>query len=176
MVGAGWRGTLERVRSRSDESDDGVTGDLASVLDRLRRLEEIESARCHCYRYAAVLDDPTPERIAALFAEQGTLRTRRGEFTGRAAITAFYRDRLAADPSEKRHFVVNPAATWLGPGLVEISSHFLFTGRGADTSTIGWGTYLDRIRIREDVGSALFEEKTIALQVGTDLETGWPAG
>ncbi|MCQ0013659.1 nuclear transport factor 2 family protein [Actinomadura madurae] len=121
--------------------------DLSGLLGRLRRLEDMEAARNHLHRYAATLDAPTAESIAALFTEDGVLRTRLGEFTGREAIAGFYRDRLAADPSEKRHFIVSPRTTWTGPGTVEIASYFLFTAR-AGTSVLGWGTYLDRLRVR----------------------------
>jgi hypothetical protein len=147
--------------------------DVAALLRRVQRLEEMETARNHFHRYAATLDSPTPESVAALFTENGALRTRLGDFVGRTAIAEFYRDRLTADPSEKRHFVVNPHTTWLEPGLVEIASYFIFTGRGDQRSVIGWGTYLDRIRVQGD--SALFEHKTIVIDVGTDLAHGWHA-
>lgn len=147
--------------------------DLAALLRRVQRLEEAETARNHLHRYAKTLDEPDPEAAAALFTEDGTLRTPRGDYVGREAIAAFYRDRLAADPSAKRHFITSPRTTWLGPGLVEIASYFLFTGRGAEESALGWGTYLDRIRVAD--GAALLECKTIVPHVNTDLRTGWPA-
>lgn len=144
--------------------------DLTAVLRRLRRLEDMESARNHLHRYAETLDAPTPESVAELFAEDGVLHTGLGEFTGRAAIAAFYRDRLRADASEKRHFTVSPRTTWIAPGVVEIASYFLFTARG-DASVIGWGTYLDRLRVDGD--AALFTAKTIEVHMGTDLTRGW---
>ncbi|WP_433474224.1 nuclear transport factor 2 family protein [Spirillospora sp. CA-142024] len=144
--------------------------DLAAVLRRLRRLEDMEAARNHLHRYAATLDAPTPEAVAALFTEDGVLRTRLGEFAGREAIAGFYRDRLGADPSEKRHFIVSPSTTWAGPGVVEIASYFLFTARG-DGSVIGWGTYADRLRVEGE--AALFTDKTIEIHMGTDLAKGW---
>jgi len=144
--------------------------DLAVLLRRVRRLEEMEAARNHLHRYAATLDAPTPESVAALFTEDGVLRTRLGEFAGREAIAGFYRERLGADPSEKRHFIVSPRTTWTGPGTVEIASYFLFTAR-AGTSVIGWGTYLDRLRVEDD--TALFTGKTIEMHMGTNLVKGW---
>ncbi|MFD0688618.1 nuclear transport factor 2 family protein [Actinomadura fibrosa] len=144
--------------------------DLDDLLRRLRRLEDMEAARNHLHRYAAALDTPAPDSIAALFTEDGVLRTRLGEFTGREAIAGFYRDRLAADPSEKRHFITSPRTTWAAPGVVEIASYFLFTAR-AGTSVLGWGTYLDRLRIQ--AGAPLFTEKTIEIHMGTDLAKGW---
>ncbi|MEW2354424.1 nuclear transport factor 2 family protein [Spirillospora sp. NPDC029432] len=146
--------------------------DHEDLLRAVARLEETEAARNHLHTYAATLDAPTPESAAALFTEDGVLRTRLGDFAGRAAIAAFYRDRLAADPSEKRHFIVTPRTTWLAPGLVEIASYFIFTARADARSVIGWGKYLDRLRVAD--GTALFEEKTIEMHVGTDLAAGWP--
>ncbi|MEY9212436.1 nuclear transport factor 2 family protein [Thermobifida halotolerans] len=146
---------------------------VAALLRRVQRLEEMETARNHLHRYAAALDDPVPEEVAALFTEDGVLRTRRGDAAGRQGIAEFYRRLLEIDPAEKRHFIVAPETTWLEPGLVEIASYFLFTGRGADRSAIGWGTYVDRIRVTGD--EALIAEKTITMHVGTDLGTGWAA-
>ncbi|GAA4142129.1 nuclear transport factor 2 family protein [Actinomadura keratinilytica] len=150
--------------------------EIADLLRRVRRLEESETARNHLHRYAEALDDPDPEAVAALFTEDGALHTRLAgrpgrTMTGRAAIAAFYRDRIAADPSPKRHFIVGPRTTWVAPGEVEIASYFLFTARADVSSVIGWGTYRDRLRV--DGGTALFADKTIDLQVSTDLEKGW---
>lgn len=146
---------------------------LYTLVERLRRLEEMEIARNHLHRYAATLDNPTPEAVAALFTDDGILRTGRGTAVGRTSIADFYRRLLERDPSEKRHFITSPHTTWLAPGLVEIASYFLSTGRGTNRSVLGWGAYLDRIRIVD--GTPLIAEKTIELHVGTDLHTGWPA-
>jgi hypothetical protein len=146
---------------------------LEALLERVRRLEEIETARNLLHRYAETLDQPTPETVAALFTPDGALHTRLGDCVGREQITTFFRDRLATDRSEKRHFIVSPRTTWLGPGRVAIAAYFLFTGRGDDRSILGWGTYDDVVRIVD--GEALFEDKTIELHVGTDLQAGWPS-
>lgn len=146
---------------------------LADALARLQRLEECEAARNHLHAYASALDAPTPDAVAALFTEDGTLTIPSGTWEGRDGIAAFYRDRLGSDPSEKRHFIVSPRTRWLGPGSVEVASYFVFTGRGTDKSVIGWGDYLDRIRVVD--GVPLFEAKTITPHVGTDLTTGWAA-
>lgn len=113
---------------------------LHTLVERLRRLEEMEIARNHLHRYAATLDNPTPEAVAALFTDDGILRTGRGTAVGRTSIADFYRRLLERDPSEKRHFITSPHTTWLAPGLVEIASYFLFTGRGTNRSVLGWGT------------------------------------
>ncbi|GAA4057658.1 nuclear transport factor 2 family protein [Actinomadura miaoliensis] len=150
--------------------------EIAALLRRVRRLEETEAARNHLHRYAEALDDPVPEAVAALFTEDGALHTRLGgrpgrTMAGREAIAAFYRERGAADPAEKRHFIVSPRTTWVEPGVVEIASYFLFTARADDASVIGWGTYRDRLRVDGD--TALFTDKIIDLHVGTDLAQGW---
>lgn len=153
------------------------TGDLQALLRRVRRLEEIETARGFFQEYAATMDDPTPESAAALFAEDAVLHTRKGDnvrrFTGREEIAGFYRAVFTAEPWDKRHFIVNPQAIWLGEGRVRIKSHFLFLGCADERSVLGWGTYDDTIAVQGD--SACFTEKTMWLHVRTDLETGWSA-
>ncbi|MBE1536969.1 nuclear transport factor 2 family protein [Actinomadura algeriensis] len=148
-----------------------MSGDADALLRRVQRLEEMEAARNHLHRYAETLDAPTPDAVAALFTPDGVLRTRRGDFAGREAVAGFFRGALAADAAEKRHFIVTPRTTWLEPGVVEIASYFLFTARGDGSSVLGWGTYLDRLRVED--GTALFAYKTIDLHMGTDLATGW---
>lgn len=158
-------------------AEEGVlvsTDDLVTtLLARVQRLEDAERARNHLHAYAEALDTPVPSRVAALWTEDGVLQVPSGAFEGRAGVEEFYRSRGEADPSEKRHFIVSPRVRHLEPGLVEVASYFVFTARGEDRSVLGWGTYLDRIRIVGDV--ALFEQKTITPHVGTDLASGWPA-
>lgn len=148
--------------------------DLRSLLDRVARLEEAELARNLLHAYAEVLDDPTPDAVAALFTEDGALSVPSGDFTGREAIAGFYRDRVGSGASEKRHFIANVRTRSIGPGRVEVASYFVFTARDPEASGIGWGTYLDEIEVRD--GTARFARKTITPHVTTDLERGWPAG
>ncbi|GAA2448821.1 hypothetical protein GCM10010191_77860 [Actinomadura vinacea] len=138
---------------------------------RLTRLEELERARGFFHTYAATLDRPDPEAAAALFAADGVLRTPRGTYRGRTEIAGFFTAVLDRDRATKRHFIVNPEAAWLEPGLVRIRSYFLFTGRGADRSLIGWGRYGDTVDLSGDV--PLFREKTIEPEIASDLATGW---
>ncbi|HEY8532629.1 MAG TPA: nuclear transport factor 2 family protein [Micromonospora sp.] len=150
-----------------------ASASLSDILARLQRLEEIEAARNHLHAYAKTLDRPTPESVAALFTEDAVLSVPSGEFRGRDEIAAFYRSRIAAQTGDRRHFIMNLKTRHLGPGLVEIESYFIFTGRDRESSTIGWGTYRDRIRVTD--GVPLFEAKTITPHVTTDLATGWAA-
>lgn len=148
--------------------------DVAALLARVRRMEEIEAARNLLHTYASTMDDPTPERVAALFTEDGVLRTTLGEFPGRAAIAAFFAERIAADAAGTRHFTVSPRTRWLAPGRVGVASYFLFTGRRRDASALGWGTYADVVVVDGD--TALFAERSIDVQMRTDLATGWASG
>lgn len=145
---------------------------LADVLERLSRLEEAEVARNHLHTYAATLDDPTPEQVADLFTEDGVLVVPSGTFEGRGAITEFYRSRLTWGDGDKRHFLVNLRTRPLGPGVVEVASYFVFTSREDARSALGWGTYLDEVRVVG--GTARFQRKQIVPHVHTDLASGWP--
>ncbi len=145
---------------------------IEELAARLGRLEDVEVARGFFHTYAETLDEPDAATVAALFAEDGTLHTPVGSFTGRGAIEKFYGDAFAADTSLKRHFIVNPTSESLEPGVVRIQSYFLYTGRGEGASIIGWGTYDDTIDVRGD--RPIFLEKTIQVHVGTTLDQGWP--
>lgn len=138
---------------------------------RVRRLEDIETARGIFNTYAETLDVPRATAVAALFTEGGVLRTPVGEFTGRSAIAEFFGKAFEADPSIKRHFITNSRVVAAEPGRVRFHSYFLYTGRGADQSIIGWGTYDDLVDVTGE--APLFAEKTIEVHVGTDLVSGW---
>jgi len=142
-----------------------------SIEARLRRLEDIETARGLFHMYAETLDVPKAETVAALFTEGAVLHTPVGDFVGRDAIEEFYGKAFAADTSLKRHFIVNPRIVEAREGKVRVESYFLYVGRGDEQSIIGWGTYDDVIDV--SAGSPLFAEKTIQVHVGTDLATGW---
>lgn len=151
-----------------------VETQLVDVLARLRRLEDAEVARNHLHAYAQTLDDPTPELVGDLFAEDGVLVVPSGAFEGRAAVTEFYRSRLTPEDGDKRHFLVNLRTRHVGEGLVEVASYFVFTGREDTRSALGWGTYVDLVRVEN--GVAKFVRKEITPHVSTDLEVGWPRG
>lgn len=146
---------------------------LTAVLARLQALEDAEASRNHLHAYAAALDAPTPEAVADLFTPDGVLHVGGESFRGRDAVVEFYRSRIAADPSEKRHFITSPRVRTLAPGLLEVASYFLWTARADRRSVLGWGTYLDEVRVVD--GVALFAAKTITPHVMTDLAAGWPA-
>ena len=145
--------------------------ELDDLRLRVRRLEQIEQARNFLHTYAQTQDTPDPQRAAELFREDGTLTTKNGVVRGHAELRDFFATVFAADPSEKRHYIVNPHTTWLADGLVRIQSYFLFVGRGDDSSRIGWGQYDDTIDVSGE--RPCFAAKTITLEVKTDLAEGW---
>ena len=98
--------------------------------------------------YVRFADTGRSADLAALFAEDGVLRTDTGEATGRAAITAFLEDAkrsLAADPrgaGRIRHHVSSVYVTFPTPDEARATSYFLaVTAAGPDH----WGRYRDRL-------------------------------
>lgn len=149
------------------------TAEASDLQTRVTRLEDAELARGLQHEYAAALDTPVPAQVASLWTEDGVLSVPSGDVVGHAGITEFYRSRTAADPSEKRHFIMSPRVRHLGPGRVELAAYFVFTARGDARSVLGWGLYLDVVRVVD--GVARFEHKTITPHLTTDLASGWPA-
>ncbi|MEV5647087.1 nuclear transport factor 2 family protein [Nocardia sp. NPDC052254] len=148
-----------------------VNDEMTALRERVRRLEAAETARDHIHAYARVLDDPHPDTVTALFAADAVLSTPSRQARGTAEIRQFFEWAFAADPSNKRHFVANTRTTWLGEPRVRVQSQFLFTGRGSARSVIGWGRYDAVVDI---AGPApLFAEMNMAVDVSTDLVTGW---
>jgi hypothetical protein len=150
-----------------------MSDDVAALTQRVQRLEEIEAARGFFQTYAKVLDTPRPGTVAALFADGAMLTTPKGVATGPDEIRSFFEAAFTRDPSVKRHFIVNPRATWLSAGRVRLESHFFFVGQGAD-SIIGWGTYDDVVDVTGP--EPLFAAKTIEMHVSTNLADGWATG
>lgn len=147
-----------------------LPGSVAQAAQRLERLETAERAREAAWRYAAAVDTPDLGLLAAAFTEDAILTTRRGSRQGRDAILAYYGEALA-DPVARKHFLVNQQVTWLAPGEAAMTSYFLYTYAGDDTSVIGWGTYDDRVRVIDGVGYLC--EKRISIDVHADSRAGW---
>lgn len=144
---------------------------MNEMAARLQRLEDIETARGIFHLYASTLDEPDAKTVAELFTEDAVLGTPMGAYTGRDAIRDFYAVALGADPSIKRHFIVNAKVVDSSPGSVRFQSYFIYTGRGDGASIIGWGTYDDVVDVTGP--EPRFAAKTIEVHVGTDLATGW---
>ena len=150
-------------------SDTGAW-DLQVILERLERLETSELARVTAHRYAQAIDTPDFEMLAEVFAPEASLTTRRGTRHSRDAIVEYYREALAG-PLARRHFIVNQQVTPLAPGEVLMRSSFLYTLAGDATSILGWGGYVDRVRVRDGIG--VIVEKTITVDAHADSRTGW---
>jgi hypothetical protein len=152
---------------------DGNTSpmDNAELMARLERLETIEESRRASNRYALAVDTQDFDLMEKVFTTDAQLHLAGGrEFAGRQAVVDFYRGRL--DPSQKqKHFIVNNDVTWISPGHAEMTSYLLFTGSGPDKSTLGWGTYIDRIEVIDGVG--YIAEKTIIISTTADSREGW---
>lgn len=140
---------------------------------RIRRLEAIERARVASARYANAVDARDVDAlVSTVFAPDARLHARGRDATGREAIIAFYEDALTRAPGLRRHFLTNQVAEPEDPfgAVVRVESYFLFLGCD-ETSAIGWGRYEDRV---DTTGpDARIIDKTIHLDVRTDLAAGW---
>ncbi len=144
-----------------------MTDDLHARLDRLERHD---LARSMAASYAVTVDAGDPDRIAALFAPDGTLTIPSGTLRGREEIAAFYASRVA--DADRRHFVTNIAThATETTSTVGLSAYFLYTSREPDRSALGWGRYDDLVDTSGD--TPLLLAKTITPAVFTDLDEGW---
>lgn len=144
--------------------------DVHALAERLERLETAELARAASWRYATAVDASDLELLASVFTEDAVLTTSKGPRQGRDEILAYYASALAA-PIERKHFLVNQTVTPLEPGRARMESYFLYTYAGDDTSILGWGTYVDTVRVVGGVG--YIEEKRISIDVHADTRVGW---
>jgi hypothetical protein len=140
---------------------------------RLTRLEECAAASNILHTFAAALDEPEMEKVLALFREDAVLSSPRREAVGHDEIRAFFTEAWAADPSEKRHFVMSPRVTWLEPGRVRLEAYFYFIGRLPGSSVLGWGTYDDVVDVTGP--EPRFARIRMESHLRTDLASGWAA-
>jgi 3-phenylpropionate/cinnamic acid dioxygenase small subunit len=146
--------------------------EVATLTERLNRLESAERARELTAHYAHCLDVKDFDALAGLFTEDAVLHAGPDTFTGRTAVMDFFRHAIeVVDPSVKKHLMANPRVTHSATGEVRIDSYFLYTAIG-EASVLGWGSYADVVRIGEgDV--ARFSEKRITVDVAADVREGW---
>lgn len=146
-------------------------GDLAA---RVQRLEDIHAATDILYEYGRRfdVDEPDPDFVAELFAEDAVLTSPIGEYRGRERIADFVRAVAALDPTKKTHLFPNVRCTWMGPGSVRLQAAMLVLGRGVHRSAIAWGGNVLDARVVD--GHASIGSLTIINDVATDLATGWP--
>jgi len=147
-----------------------LPGSHAEAARRLAELETAELAREASWRYALAVDTVDFDLLASVFTEDAVLVTRKGPREGRQAIVDYYRTALA-DPVARKHFLVNQKVTCTGPDAALLESYFLYTYTGEDTSILGWGNYVDRVRVIDGIG--YIEEKRISIDVHADSRTGW---
>jgi ketosteroid isomerase-like protein len=147
-----------------------VPGSVATIAARLEQLESAELARAVSWRYAEAVDKPDLELLSQVFTEDAALTTSKGTRQGRDQVVAYYATALA-NPVARKHFLVNQTVTPLAPGLIQLESYFLYTFAGDDTSILGWGNYVDRVRIIDGVG--YIEDKKISADVHADSRIGW---
>lgn len=145
---------------------------MTDLAARLARFEDLEAARDVVLRYARVIDAGDPAALDTVFAADAQLAIPSGTRAGLAAIVDFYLTAAARDGERKMHFLSNVAPRWRASGRVEVDSYFLFTGTGAGASSLGWGTYHDRVTVAD--GDARITFKRIELRMKTDLAAGWP--
>ena len=143
---------------------------MSDLEARLERLETIEAARAASWRYAIAIDTANFDLLADVFTHDAQLTTSKGLQQGREAIIDYYRDKLA-NGVQRKHFMTNQQVTWLSVGEARMESSFIYTFAGDDTSILGWGNYLDRIRVEDGIGR--IAEKTIAPDVSADSRVGW---
>lgn len=147
-----------------------LPGSHARAAARLEELETAELAREATWRYATAVDGPDYDLLAGVFTADAVLVTRKGPREGRDAIIDYYRVAMA-DPVARKHFMVNQKVTSTGPGTALVESYFLYTYAGDDTAILGWGNYIDRVRVIDGIG--YIEEKRISIDVHADVREGW---
>jgi hypothetical protein len=143
---------------------------MSDLEARLERLETMEADRAASWRYAVAIDTVDFELLADAFTADAVLTTRRGSRQGREAVVDYYRTALA-DPVARKHFLTNQNVTWLAVGEARLESYFIYTFAGEDTSVLGWGNYVDLVRVEDGVGR--IAEKTISVDVSADSRLGW---
>ena len=147
-----------------------VVGD--DVTARLERLELIEAAKVVTARYGRVIDAKDVAGFDSVFSDDVVLHLPSGEHRGIDAVRKFFAGAFM-EQGTRRHFLANQIAEVMGPDEVRVQSYFLFISED-DHSVIGWGAYDDRVRRR--AGVARITDKTIVLDVHTDLQRGWARG
>lgn len=146
------------------------TPELEALAARLARLEAAENARAATWRYATAVDSVDFGLLADAFTSDAVLTTSKGSRHGRDTVVDYYRTALAA-PVDRRHFLTNQHVDVTGPEEATVTSSFVYTYAGAETSILGWGRYVDVVRVED--GAWRIASKTISVDVHADSRTGW---
>lgn len=147
-----------------------LPGSIAATATRVDALAAAERAREATWRYATAVDSLDFDLLADAFTTDAVLTTSKGSRHGRDTVVDYYRTALAA-PVDRRHFLVNQHVDVTGPDEATVTSSFLYTYAGPDTSILGWGRYVDVVRPED--GTWRIASKTIAVDVHADTRTGW---
>jgi ketosteroid isomerase-like protein len=142
------------------------------ITARLERLELIETAKAVTARYGRVIDAKDGAGLAGVFSDDVVLHLPSGDRRGIDAVRKFFTGAFA-EQGTRRHFLANQIAEVTADNEVRVQSYFLFISAD-DHSVIGWGAYDDRVRGMGD--AARITDKTIVLDVHTDLQRGWARG
>ena len=144
---------------------------VPSAWPQVTTLAIAEAAREACWQYALAVDTLDFALLADSFTEDASLTTRRGTRTGRGEVVAYYETALA-DPVDRRHFIVNPQVEVTGPDTATVRSLFAYTFAGEGVAVLGWGRYVDEVRMGPD-GRARITAKSISIDVHADPREGW---
>jgi hypothetical protein len=142
--------------------------DLAA---RVRRLELVELAKVATVNYGRACDRKDVDELRTnVFTNDIVVRLPSRELRGIDDVAAFYTAAFVAEPGTRRHFLTNQVAEIDGTDRVRLDSYFFFLSADA-RSVIGWGSYRDVVVAHHD--KPRISDKTIILDVHTDLDSGW---
>ena len=147
-----------------------LPGSIATVGRRVADLALMEQARAATWRYALAADAPDLDLLREVFSEDAVLRSRSGAKEGREAVLAYYAQALA-DPIGRKHLLTNQEVEVVGPAEAVVRSYFAYTYAGEATSILGWGSYVDRVRVED--GVARIFDKQITIDASGDVHPGW---
>lgn len=139
-----------------------------ALAQQLARLTTIEAARTAVFAYADIIDRVAVDELPGLMAADARLTTTSGTLEGLDAILDFYRSRLRPGG---RHFVTNTRILSADAERVLCTSYFLYTTVSNGESILGWGDYLDELRMID--GQLRITSKQIAIAFRGPLSEGW---
>mgnify|MGYP006266331057 CR=1 FL=1 len=147
-----------------------LPGSIATAMARVRDLEVMDEARAATWRYATAVDTPDLDLLREVFTDDAVLASRSGAKEGRDAVIAYYAKALA-DPIGRKHLLANQHVEVVSPSEAIVHSYFAYTYAGDATSILGWGSYVDTVRIEDGIGR--IAEKRITIDASGDVHPGW---